>query len=318
MSLYYAHSRLSDARTVVLGIPYDRTSSFVPGSRFGPGNIRQAADNIESYSPYQQRDLEELAIHDAGDVRFDDMTWPGVSAQIRKNLAGIFARNQIPICLGGEHSITPPIVAACAERWPGLVVLQFDAHADLRSEFLNESHSHATAMHHVGRIVGRGNVYQFGIRSGTRDEFDLGEHLYPFSVLEPLRKTRSSFQHNPIYLSIDIDVLDPGVMPAVSTPEPGGIDYRELIAALQLLRGFRIVGADIVEYNPLANRDPAGASLVAALLRELILMVNPVSDLTTGHPGVVSNSTKEPSARDSEAPKTLRLKTKKKKPTRDV
>jgi agmatinase len=130
-------------------------------------------------------------------------------------------------------------------------------------------------MFHAGRIVGAASVYQYGIRSGTREEFEAGQHLNPFSVLAPLRAALPALRDRPIYLSIDIDVLDPGIMPAVSTPEPGGIDYRELIAGLRELAGCQIVGADIVEYNPLANRDPAPASLVASLLRETILVACP-------------------------------------------
>lgn len=273
MVLGYAKSSFDASRVVVTGIPYDRTSSFVPGSRFGPQLIRVATENTETYSPYQRRDLSEVPVHDCGDLTLDPMNWPEVSAAIREHTTALLSRQKLPIFLGGEHSITPPIVAACQQHWHDLVVVQFDAHADLRSEFLGEAHSHATAMHWAAKTVGLQNIYQYGIRSGTQEEFLTESHLHAFEVLAPIRRTKDEFQQRPVYLSIDIDVLDPGVMPAVSTPEPGGIDYRELIAALLELRDCRIVGADIVEYNPLANRDPAGAALIASLLRELILTV---------------------------------------------
>ena len=275
MALYYAQSSLTDARAVVIGIPFDRTSSFIPGSRFGPPQIRIGGDNVESYSPYQSRDLTSLKIHDAGDLFFPDATWPGVVQTIRQRLSQHFASGKLPISLGGEHSITGPIVAAAHEYHPNLAVIHFDAHADLRPEFLNESYSHATAMHRAAAVVGPDRIFQFGIRSGTEAEFRIGRHLYPFSVLAPLRTAKSQFQAQPLYVTIDVDVLDPGVMPAVATPEPGGISYVELLHALLELRDCQIVGIDIVEYNPLANRDLASASLVAALLREAILVACP-------------------------------------------
>jgi len=271
MALYYAASAFPDADIVILGIPYDRTSSFIPGSRFGPAYIRIAADNVESYSPYQKLDLTGLNIHDAGDMSFADLRWPAVKAQIENEARRIRSAGKLPLFLGGEHSITGPIVAACRESLPDLAVVQFDAHADLRSEFLGEEHSHATAMFRAGAAIGPDNVFQYGIRSGTRDEFDGARHLHPFTVLDPLRKTIGRYRNRPVYLTIDVDVLDPGVMPAVSTPEPGGVGYTELIQAVMELNECRIVGIDIVEYNPLANRDLASASLAASLLREVIL-----------------------------------------------
>jgi agmatinase len=277
MALYYARSSLADAHIVILGIPYDRTSSFVPGSRFGPPHVRIAADNVESYSPYQQRDLESLAIHDAGDLFFEDATWPGTSVKIEAELDRLFAQKKLPVSLGGEHSITVPIVGACVKHYPDLAVVHLDAHADLRSSFLNEAHSHATAMYHVAQTVGADRLFQYGIRSGTEAEFKAGKNLNPFSVLAPLRKTKPQFRSRPLYVSIDVDVLDPGVMPAVATPEPGGVDYVELLQALLELRDCRLVGVDIVEYNPLADRDLAPASLVAALLRETILVACPAA-----------------------------------------
>jgi agmatinase len=275
MSLYYAQSSFADARAVIIGIPFDRTSSFMPGSRFGPPQIRIAGDNIESFSPYQRRDLSSLQIHDAGDMSFPDATWPGVARAIQQRLDPLFAAGKLPVSLGGEHSITGPIVAAAHKSHPDLAVIQFDAHADLRAEFLNESHSHATAMHQAAASVGPDRVFQFGIRSGTEEEFRIGRHLHPFSALAPLKTARPEFLGHPLYVTIDIDVLDPAVMPAVATPEPGGISYTELLQALLELRGCRIVGLDIVEYNPLANRDLAPASLVASLLREAVLVACP-------------------------------------------
>ena len=275
MALYFADSPFESADVVVVGLPYDRTSSFIPGSRFGPAYIRIAGDNVESHSPTFKRDLSELRIHDAGDMSFADIRWPAVAAKIQSEAARLFSGSRLPVFLGGEHSVTAPVLAACQEKYSDVAVIQFDAHADLRAEFLGEEHSHATAMCRAREIVGADSVFQFGIRSGTRDEFDRATHLYPFAVQAPLQEARPTFEGRPVYLTIDVDVLDPSVMPAVSTPEPGGIDYRELLRALIELRGCRIVGVDLVEYNPMSNRDLGAASLMASLLREVILLAGP-------------------------------------------
>lgn len=247
----------------------------MPGSRFAPSHVRIASQNVESYSPLQRQDLKYVKIHDAGDLAFEDATWEAVSKHIKDEAAKMLSVGKFPVFLGGEHGITPPLVSAVHAFFPDLVVVQLDAHADLRSKFLNEPYSHATAMYQSAGIVGKSNVFQYGIRSGTQEEIEQASHLYLFAVLDHLRKSKSMFQGRPVYLTIDLDVLDPGTMPAVATPEPGGISYQELIASLVELRDCRIVGADVVEYNPLANRDPAPASLVASLLREIVLATNP-------------------------------------------
>ena len=269
MKLYYANSSLSDAQVVVLGLPYDRTSSFIPGSRFGPQYIRQCAENIEDYSPYQSKSLSDLRICDLGDIQFHGEDWLG---QIEEEVTKIADGSRLPIFLGGEHTITPPIVRAMHKEVGAFTVVQFDAHCDLRDEYLGEKNCHATAMRRAIDVMGVDRVYQFGIRSGTQEEFEFGKHLYRFEVLKPLSQVINKVEE-PLYISIDIDVLDPSAMPAVSTPEPGGISYRELVDSLMLFRGKKIIGADIVEYNPLAAPPYASGSTAAEVLRELILMM---------------------------------------------
>ena len=268
MQLYYANSKLADAQVVVLGLPYDRTSSFIPGSRFGPQYIRQCAENIEDYSPYQDKNLSDLRICDLGDIQFHGEDWLG---QIEDEVSKITEGTKLPLFLGGEHTITPPVVRALMKKYPGLTLIQFDAHCDLRDEYLGEKNCHATAMRRSIDALGTDHVYQFGIRSGTREEFEAGKNLYRFEVLKPLSEIINKIEE-PIYVSIDIDVLDPSAMPAVSTPEPGGIAFRELIDSLMLLGEKNIIGADIVEYNPLAAPPYASGSTVAEVLRELILV----------------------------------------------
>jgi agmatinase len=269
MKLYYANSSLEDADLVVLGLPYDRTSSFLPGSRFGPQYIRQCADSIEDYSPYQEKSLLDLKICDLGNIEFSGEDW---LAQIETRVRKIYDKTKRMIFLGGEHTITPTIVRAIKKAHRDISLVQFDAHCDLRDEYLGEKNCHATAIRRAIDTLGADRVYQFGIRSGTGEEFASGKHLYKFSIHKPLSEVINEIKE-PIYISIDVDVLDPGVLPAVSTPEPGGVTYRELIDALLLLRGKEIAGADIVEYNPLAASPWPSGSTVAELLRELILVM---------------------------------------------
>jgi agmatinase len=259
MSLYYANSSLKDAQVIVYGLPYDRTSSFIPGSRFGPQYIRQCAENIEDYSPYQNKSLGDLRICDLGDILFYGEDWLG---QIEEETAKIIDCARLPIFLG---------VRAMKKKCGSFTLVQFDAHCDLRDEYLGEKNCHATAMRRAIDTLGADHVYQFGIRSGTKEEFESGRNLYKFEVLKPLTKVFNDIKE-PIYISIDIDVLDPAAMPAVSTPEPGGISYRELVDSLLLFEKKKIIGADIVEYNPLAAPPFASGSTVAEVLRELILV----------------------------------------------
>ncbi len=269
MKLYYANSSFEDADIVIKGLPYDRTSSFIPGSRFGPQYIRQCAENVEDFSPYQNKTLCDLKICDLGDIQFHGEDWLG---QIEKEVGSIYDPKKSMIFLGGEHTVTPPVIRAIKKKHKVFSLVQFDAHCDLRDEYLGEKNCHASAMRRAIDTLGADHVYQVGIRSGTKEEFASGKNLYKFQAYEPLSKIIDGIAE-PVYISIDIDVLDPGVMPAVSTPEPGGIAYRELIDSLMLFKDKKIVGADIVEYNPLAASPYASGSTAAEVLRELILVM---------------------------------------------
>lgn len=267
MKLYYADSSAKDARVIVLGLPYDRTVSFIPGTRYGPEYIRLCSENIEDYSPYQDKSLYDAKIHDAGDVHFETRDWLSDS----KKALGTFQQDQIVVVLGGEHTVTLPAITCCKQHYGEFSVIHFDAHCDLRDEYLGEKICHATVMRRVSEVIGIDNLFQFAIRSGTQEEFAFNQNLFKFNAYEHLPNVLSKI-NKPIYVSIDVDVLDPGIMPAVGTPEPGGISYKELIDSLLLLANRQIIGADIVEYNPLAASPWASGSIAAEVLRELILL----------------------------------------------
>lgn len=273
MKLYYADTDLNTADYVVLGLPYDRTSSFIPGSRFGPQFIRMCSENIEDHSPYQNDSVCNLKICDLEDIAFETKDW---FVETQKAAENIVDREKRFIFLGGEHTITVPVIQAFKKQYEHFSVVQFDAHCDLRDEYLGEKVCHATAMCRVCDIIGQDNLYQFGIRSGTREEFSSGKNLYRFRVAEHLLSVVDNIPE-PIYITIDVDVLNPCAVPAVSTPVPGGIDYNELVGALLTLKKKKIIGADIVEYNPLAASPWASGSTVAELLRELLLVMTPAA-----------------------------------------
>ncbi len=269
MIIEYANSRLKNADTVIIGFPFDCTSSFIPGSRFGPRYIRMCTENIEWFSPYQERSVGSIKIADLGDYEFQTQNQ---IKEMEHKAYELYRMGKKTIFLGGEHTVTFPIVSGISRILKNLSVIHLDAHADLRDEYRGERICHATAIKRVSEVIGLKNIYQFGIRSGTEEEFKLNKNLFRFSVFKPLKKILSKIS-DPIYLTIDVDIIDSGALPAVATPEPNGITFKELVDSLLLLRNRRIIGADIVEYNPLATSPWASGSLVANILRELILIL---------------------------------------------
>jgi len=269
MKLYYATTAYNDADIIIIGLPLDRTSSFIPGSRFGPQFIRQCSENIEEYSPYQDKRLSDLKICDLGDLHFETNNW---LLEIEQAVKKIFDDKKIPILLGGEHTITLPIIKALKRHYPHPSVVQFDAHCDLRDEYLGEKVCHATVIRRVSDLLGIENIYQFGIRSGTEKEFQFNKNLYKFNSYQSLKSVIGKISA-PIYLTIDLDVLDPAVLPATSTPAPGGISYQELLNSLLLFKDKKIISVDIVEYNPLAASPYSSGCVAAEILREVILLV---------------------------------------------
>ena len=273
MAFYYATAGASDARVIIVGMPLDRTSSFVPGARFGPDVIRMAADSIESFSPYQKRDISGINIHDAGNSEFAFPTAAAPLELIATTTGRNLARGAKQLALGGEHTITPPIVAELAKSYPDLCVVQYDAHSDLRQDFLGERVCHATAMARVLDTIPRERLFQIGIRSFSCAAEMSEPNLFPFEVLEPVKRVRDAIGGRPVYVTLDIDVLDPGAMPDVQTPEPGGCSYRDLALSLAGLAGLRVVGCDLVEVCPRTMQPSAGAATAAELTRELCLLL---------------------------------------------
>ncbi|MBS3938554.1 MAG: agmatinase [Peptococcaceae bacterium] len=266
------------ARAVILGVPMDYTVSFRPGSRLGPERIREVSYGIEEYSFYLDKSLLERNYYDAGDLALPVGNVAGSLEMVRAGIRHILADGKVPFALGGEHLVSWPIIEAMAEKYPNLAVVHFDAHADLRHDYLGEKFSHATVMRRVAELIGPKNLYQFGIRSGTREErqFAEGHTNTFFNQIHPaLSQVMPELRKRPVYISLDIDVVDPAFAPGTGTPEPGGCTSWEIIQAIHHLGSCKVVGFDLVEISPSFDLAQITAVLGAKILREAILSFIP-------------------------------------------
>jgi agmatinase len=269
-----ADSSFDDARIAIIGAPYDGTASFLPGARLGPQAIRAASEAVETYSPYLDLDLEDVPFCDRGNLIFEQMTPEGVHQTVRTAVSECLTAGKRTIVLGGEHTVTLGAVEATDKVHTDLVVLQLDAHLDLRDAYLGERLSHATVMRRVREVVGAERLIHLGVRSGERDEFAEAKHVFRYTLGNHLAAMTSIVGGRPVYLTLDIDLLDPGAMPATGTPEPGGPGYRELIECVHHLgTSLQVVGSDLVELNPLAAPARWPSVMAAALVREMILIL---------------------------------------------
>lgn len=263
-----------ESRIVLFGAPFDSTTSFRPGTRFASRTMRAESYGLETYSPYLDLDMEEARVFDGGDLELCFGDTARALGQIEDFARDLLADGKKPFMIGGEHLVTLPVVRALAERYEDLHIVHFDAHTDLRDDYLGAKLSHATVMRRAWDILGDGRIYQFGIRSGERAEFFWAKehtHLQRFDFTG-LEWSLAELMGKPVYLTLDLDVLDPSVFPGTGTPEPGGVSFLDLLRALRkTLRLDRIVGCDMVELSP--HYDASGASTAVALklLREMLL-----------------------------------------------
>ena len=268
-----ANASFEKSRGVILGCPYDGSASFRPGARFGPSAIRRASWGIETFSPYSKKDLSQCSIHDMGDLELP-LGEKKISLNlIRKALARILSGDKFPILLGGDHLITLPIIEEILKISPRLHLIHIDAHTDLREDYLGESLSHSTVMRKVINHLGEGRLFQIGIRSGTEEEFRLAREMKSIVSLQPpsLSSMIKRLRDQPVYITLDLDVIDPSLLPGVGAPEPGGLSFQEFISLLKKLQALRVIGFDMVELTP--DYDPTQISSITAsvILREMIL-----------------------------------------------
>jgi len=264
-----------DARIVLFGIPFEGSVNLRTGADRGPRELRIASDSIETYSPALGRDLEDLGIADVGDCELGSGTPREQLARAREEIRGFWRPGLLPVMLGGDHTATLSVVEVLAPAIPDLRILQLDAHPDLREEFLGERYNYASAMARVMDVVAPERVYQVGMRSGAREEYRRkAPHVFPAHAVHPVEAVRSlvpELARHPLYVTIDVDVLDPSEAPGTGAPEPCGITASELVEIVRLLEPCRIVGTDLMEVAHAF--DPSGRTGITAswILREAIL-----------------------------------------------
>ncbi|MEQ6388410.1 agmatinase [Bacillaceae bacterium S4-13-58] len=266
-----------ESNIVIYGMPMDWTVSFRPGSRFGPRRIREVSVGLEEYSPYLDKHLENIRYFDAGDVPLPFGNPQRSLDMIEDYIGKLLEDGKFPLGIGGEHLVTWPVIQAFHKKYPDLVLIHIDAHADLREEYEGESLSHSTPVRKACGLIGAENIYSFGIRSGELAEFEFaktsGMHMSKFDVAEPLKAVLPSLAGRNVYVTIDIDVLDPAFAPGTGTAEAGGITSKELLEAIHLIArsDVKVVGADLVEVAPIY--DPTEQTPIAAskFIREMLL-----------------------------------------------
>ena len=264
-----------DAKIVLFGAPFDSTTSFRPGARFGSSAMRSDSFGIETYSPYQDKDLTDCSVFDYGDLELPFGGPEKALKQIETFAAQVLLDGKIPCMIGGEHLVTLGAVKAVFAKYPDLHIIHFDAHTDLRDDYLGEKLSHACVMRRAWELLGDGRIYQFGIRSGDRAEFQwanghVATRRFDF---DGLTSVVQALKGKPVYFSLDLDVLDPSIFPGTGTPEAGGVSFNELIKAILCLSGLTIVGFDVNELAPVYDHSGTSTATACKTLRELLLAV---------------------------------------------
>ena len=271
-------SSYEEADVVLYGAPFDSTTSYRPGARFGPSAIRHESYGLETFSPYQEADLCDCRVFDSGDLELCFGSSEAALADIEARADQILADGKFPLLLGGEHLVTLAAVRAVLKVHPDLHIIHFDAHADLRDDYLGAKLSHACVLRRCHDLVGDGRIHQFCIRSGDRSEFEFAKqhtdmHRFDFSGLKELAE-KLAREKTPVYFTIDLDCLDPSIFPGTGTPEAGGVSFSKLLEAIRTTSRMNIAGADINELAPMLDASGASTAVACKVLRELILALN--------------------------------------------
>ncbi|WP_102348195.1 agmatinase [Bacillus sp. Marseille-P3661] len=272
-----SHPSFEESKVVLYGMPMDWTVSYRPGSRFGPARIREVSPGLEEYSPYLDRELDEVKYFDAGDIPLPFGNPQKSIDMIEDFVDQVLAAGKIPFGMGGEHLVSWPVIRAMYKKYPDLAIIHMDAHTDLREHYEGEPLSHSTPIRKAANLIGPENVFSFGIRSGMKEEFDwakeVGMYIAKFEVLEPLKEILPKLAGRPVYVTIDIDVLDPSCAPGTGTVDAGGITSRELLASIhEIARSeINVVGADLVEVAPIYDHSEQTANTASKLIREMLL-----------------------------------------------
>ena len=260
----------NEAKIVMIGLPFDGTCSYRPGSRFAPEVLRPASWGLEEYSSVFDKELCDVKFFDAGELEFPLGNTKASLDLIEENVLQVYKDGKKFLGIGGEHLVTLPALKACLTKYPNLAVVHFDAHTDLREDYLGEKLSHASVMRRIGELTGFHNIRQIGIRSGLKEEFEL---MSEYGTLIHRVEELECFRDKKIFLTIDIDVLDTSVMPGTGTPEAGGMSYKELCGWLYYLKDFDIAGADVVELAPDYDSSGVSTTVCAKVIRDVLMIL---------------------------------------------
>lgn len=271
-------AQYEDAKIVLFGAPFDSTTSFRPGARFGSSAIRHEGFGLETYSPYQDKDLMDFAVFDSGDLELCFGSSEAALSDIEDRTAQILNDGKLPLMIGGEHLVTLGAVRAVLKQYPDLHMIHFDAHADLRDDYLGAKLSHACVLRRCHELLGDGRIHQFCIRSGEKTEFAFAKahtDMHPFDF-EGLRAVVDQLTEAnvPVYVTIDLDCLDPSVFPGTGTPEAGGVTFMQLLTAILEVCKTNVVGADVNELAPMLDVSGVSTATACKVLRELLLALN--------------------------------------------
>lgn len=264
-----------EASVVIFGAPFDSTTSYRPGTRFGPSAIRHESFGLETYSPYQDKELTDYAVFDHGDLELCFGSSEAALADIEKCAETILHDGKLPLLLGGEHLVTLGSFRAVQKKYPDVEIIHFDAHCDLRDDYLGAKLSHACVLRRCHDIIGDGRIHQFCIRSGAREEWQFAAehtdmHRFDFEGLgEVCAKLRAS--GTPVYFTVDLDCLDPSCFPGTGTPEAGGVSFTQLLSAMLTVCSCNVVGADVNELSPALDASGASTAMACKVVRELLL-----------------------------------------------
>lgn len=268
-------NEFEESQIVLFGAPFDGTTSFRPGTRFAPNIMRNDSFGLETYSPYLNKDLEDYMLFDSGDLDFPFGNPQRIIDMIKEHSMAIVNAGKIPFMIGGEHLVTLGSVQSVYEKYNDLHIIHLDAHADLREDYMGQKLSHATVLRRCHDFLGDGRIHQFGIRSGTKEEFTWAKDhvdMHPFS-LNGLKEVIDELKDKPVYITIDLDVLDPSIFPGTGTIEPGGISFLELIgASKEFSRLNNIVGMDAVELSPHYDQSGMSTAVACKVIREMALI----------------------------------------------
>lgn len=271
-----ADATYEEADVCIFGAGMDTTTTNRPGTRFAPNQCRLESYGLETYSPYLDLDLEDYKIYDDGDLELTFGNHQVQLEEIYNKTKEIINDHKVPFMIGGEHLVSLGSIKAVNEKYEDLHIIHFDAHCDLRTDYMNQPYSHSTVMYHVSKLENVSKLYQFGIRSGTKEEFEYAKnntYMEKFSC-SSIEKICDQLKDKNVYISIDLDVLDPSIFPGTGTPEPGGIMFKELleaIAAFQKLNNIK--GIDVVELSPVLDASGVSNAVCAKVIRELLLIV---------------------------------------------